>query len=200
MEINGLWGTYNDCTAWIGSFVDDDIHNFISFLWIGNSIANLQRSDVKSLLEQFDHACNKSNVNYQFIIGADSCNQEGRILEAYDTTNQLFRTFLLNGLHAANAVTGCEKFQDRDWSCMVEFDTREHELLMYYTPLRDISIEIGGHQIAISEGEKVHIVTSGKWREVDVEAICTTAGLGLSDVWRDSENMYCERMTYRTNL
>jgi uncharacterized SAM-dependent methyltransferase len=194
VDIRGLLGTYNDCATWIASFPGLDAHKFISFLWMGNSIANLQPFEARSLLSQFVHACKKADVKCQFVVSIDACGQEGRILKAYDTTKQPFRTFLLNGLRAANAVTGREVFQECDWTCTAEFDVLKHGLSIYYAPCRDVWCEIGGHRIAIGKGEKIRIVTSGKWTEMDVDVISSKAGLRVCDVWRDSENIYCEEI------
>lgn len=107
----------------------------VNFLWVGNSIANYPRPMASSLLSHFARVCTTLGIRYQFIVGADACNQVSKITAAYDPETKPFRDFILNGLHHANSVIGQDMFDVSDWAYAIEFNPLAHVLQVSYTPI-----------------------------------------------------------------
>lgn len=192
VKIQGLSGTYEDCVGWLATSPTAGMLKSVNFLWVGNSIANYPRPMASSLLSHFARVCTTLGIRYQFIVGADACNQVSKITAAYDPETKPFRDFILNGLHHANSVIGQDMFDVSDWACAIEFNPLAHVLQVSYTPHRDVRLEINGYCITISKGEKVSATTSGKWTEEDMEAVAAEAGLQVTDTWRDLSSTYCK--------
>ncbi|TAQ84793.1 hypothetical protein B7494_g6880 [Chlorociboria aeruginascens] len=192
LTITGLLGTYEDCVSWLARPESLNDLTSITFLWMGNSIANFSHySQASTFLFRFKKACQQSNIRSQFILSTDICQDRARIYEAYNTKG-IFGEFLLNVLTHANAVMDKSIFCMRDWSCEVEFNAGEHNLHVYVAPRSDLQICIGeGQTISLSKGERVQIATSGKWTEKVMQELCTDAGLVIHQKWKDQGGSYC---------
>jgi EasF-like predicted methyltransferase len=194
VKVRGLLGTYDDCVAWLASDPKMVIQSSVTFLWMGNSIANLQPDDASLLLSRFSHICTKQGVRCQFIVAADACTHKTTIMAAYDTTKRPLHDFLLNGLRHANTVMGHNVFQTSDWTCAVEFNDRANVLNTYYIPRRDLQLDINGIAVEFRKGDQVLAITSGKWTEKDFHAVSVNAGLHIADTWRDMSRIYCKNV------
>lgn len=192
VKIQGLAGTYDDCLGWLATSPTAGMLKSVTFLWVGNSIANSPRPMASSLLSRFARVCTTLGIRYQFIVGADACNQVSKITAAYDPTSKPFRDFILNGLYHANTVIGHDMFHVSDWACAIEFNPLARVLQVSYTPHCDVRLKINGSSVTIRKGEKVSATISGKWTEKDMEAITAEAGLQITDTWRDLSSTYCK--------
>lgn len=192
VKIQGLSGTYEDCVGWLATSPTAGMLKSVTFLWVGNSIANSPRPMASSLLSHFARVCTALGIRYQFIVGADACNQVSKITAAYDPASKPFRDFILNGLHHANTVIGQDIFHVSDWACAIEFNPLAHVLQISYTPNRDVRLETDGCSVTIRKGEKISATTSGKWTEEEMEAVAAEAGLQITDTWRDLDSTYCK--------
>ncbi|GMG09523.1 unnamed protein product [Aspergillus oryzae var. brunneus] len=112
-------------------------------------------------------------------------------MAAYSTESQPFRDFMLNGLQSANRILGQDVFCSSNWTFGTVFDRTRHEVQMFYTPTHDVSIYINSERRKISKGEKVAVVTSGKWPEPYFRSIVEGIGLQVLDLWTDSDQVYC---------
>ena len=194
VKVRGLLGTYDDCVAWLASYPKMIIQSSVTFLWMGNSIANLQPCDASLLLSRFSHVCTKQAIACQFIVAADACTHKTTIMAAYDTTKAPLHDFVLNGLRHANTVLGRGVFQASDWTCAVEFNDHENVLNTYYTPRRDLQVEIDGSAVDFRQGDRILAITSGKWTEKNMHAVSVNAGLHIADTWRDMSRIYCNNV------
>lgn len=192
VKIQGLLGTYDDCATWLATSPNLGRPKSVNFLWVGNSIANFHRWEASSLLSRFSRGCKKLGVSCQFFVGADACNDEAKIMAAYDTAKGPLSNFILNGLRHANTIIGQQIFHANDWSCVSDFSRLEHVLHVSYTPRRDLRLEINGRSVRIRKGKKISAITSGKWTEEDMTKISADARLEVSNIWKDESRTYCE--------
>ncbi|KAB8227782.1 uncharacterized protein BDW43DRAFT_316471 [Aspergillus alliaceus] len=97
VSIHGLYGTYDDCAAWLLSLSTSarprGLPNLapgqvISFLWIGNSIANMHPPEATAMLSKFHQACSASRLQCRFLIGSDACGEPATVLNAYNSDRQ----------------------------------------------------------------------------------------------------------------
>ncbi|PHH89467.1 hypothetical protein CDD83_6011 [Cordyceps sp. RAO-2017] len=191
ISISGLSGTYDDCADWLASSASLPTST-VTFLWLGNSVANLNKVDVSALLGQFRLACQEMSAECNFLISADSCAEEKRILEAYDPLEGPSRTFLFHGIHHANRLLGQNAFSEDEWDAVPNWNQEQHELRYSYAPKKDLQLDLGQLCIAIKEKEPIEFFMSAKWTESQVSSIADHAGLRVGHVWRDSNKEYCE--------
>ncbi|KAI1387345.1 histidine-specific methyltransferase [Hypoxylon trugodes] len=190
ISIAGLSGTYDDCVEWLASSASLPAST-ITFLWLGNSVANMPQQDVSILLGQFHQACRKMSADCNFLISADSCADENRILKAYDPTSGSSRVFLFHGLHHANRLLGQAVFKEEEWNAIPEWDKVLNELRYSYVPKKDVHLDVGKLQVTLKRGEPIHYFMSGKWNESQVGSIAEGAGLEVGKTWRDTQKEYC---------
>jgi uncharacterized SAM-dependent methyltransferase len=195
ITVTGLLGTYEDCVAWLSKPQNLEGLSFITFLWMGNSIANFSRhSEASAFLARFKSACQLSHIRCNFILSTDICQQECKINNAYDLEKFELRHWLLYGLTHANAVLGRQIFRFEEWKIETEFDPQEHNLHTYYMALCDIHLKVSiGNcpPIVFGKGTRVRIITSGKWSEEIMDEMCKDAALRIQQRWKDESDSYC---------
>ncbi|RYP79299.1 hypothetical protein DL769_003048 [Monosporascus sp. CRB-8-3] len=152
----------------------------------------MTRDNASALMGQLQAACAKMSVDCNFLISADGCQAEDRILKAYDPVSELSRVFLFHGLHHANRLLGQLAFKEAEWDAIPEWDKEENELRYYYTPKRDIQLDIGGLRIGVEKEEPVYYFMSEKWSETQIASIASKAGLSLGKIWKDAHYEYGE--------
>ncbi|KAI3326431.1 histidine-specific methyltransferase, partial [Xylariaceae sp. AK1471] len=189
VHISGLSGTYEDCAEWLANSASLPVST-VTFLWLGNSVANLTQGDASALMGQFHQACIKMGVDCNFLISADGCGVKDRILNAYDPINEPSRKFLFHGLHHANKLLGQEAFKEEEWDAIPEWNKEENELRYSYAPKRDIQLDLGELSIEVEKEEPVYYFMSGKWNESQIASIANKAGLSVGKVWRDAHDEY----------
>ncbi|KAI0521403.1 histidine-specific methyltransferase [Xylaria bambusicola] len=190
ISISGLKGTYDDCAEWLAGSAQLP-GSTVTFLWLGNSIANLTKLEASLLIGQFRQACRKMSLDCNFLISADSCAVRESILKAYDPNDGPSRKFLLHGLHHANRLLGREVFKEAEWEAVPTWDEDQHELHYSYVPNVDVQFDHDQIQVSIKKGEPIHYFMSGKWTEPHVNSIAEKAGLKVGSVWKDTQEQYC---------
>ncbi|KAI2773705.1 histidine-specific methyltransferase [Daldinia loculata] len=189
VQISGLRGTYSDCVEWLANSPPLPVST-VTFLWLGNSIANMTQDDASALMGQLRAACAKMSVDCNFLISADGCQIENRILKAYNPTNGPSKVFLFNGLHHANRLLGPVTFKEEEWAAIPEWNKEENELRYYYAPKRDIQLKIGELSIGVKKEEMIYYFMSGKWSETQMSSIASRAGLSIGKIWKDVHYEY----------
>jgi EasF-like predicted methyltransferase len=189
VKLRGLLGSYEDGVGWLAGYATSDMPKTVTFLWVGNSIANLTQSEAGSLLAEFVGACQNLRINCQFIISMDACQDEDKILAGYHIDGPM-SPFILNGLQHANHILGDEVFRHDDWKCARDFDTTDRSLRVYYEAVRDADVHVDGSDFAFRKGDRITAITSGKWTEDDVHMMCVEAALEVVHVWPSAEKDY----------
>jgi uncharacterized SAM-dependent methyltransferase len=192
ITVSGLVGTYEDCARWLvqPSTRLPAAATGVTFLWIGNSVANSPQSQASALLARFHQACQHISLACAFLITADSCAQEDRLRRAYNPETEPSRTFLYHGLHHANRLLGRPVFREDQWLCHYSHDPEQNELHFDYVPTEDLSLDLGSIHVSILEGEKIPYFMSGKWSEAQMRTIAHDAGFQLRTTWSDIQNEY----------
>ncbi|RAL02613.1 uncharacterized protein BO80DRAFT_443414 [Aspergillus ibericus CBS 121593] len=188
VRIAGLIGTYDDCVDWVAHNTST-LHGLpATFLWVGNSMPNLSKTEASDLMNNFRRACGVAGISCRFLVSADACADESRLLKAYDPEAGTSRTFLRHGLHRAKTLLGTDSFEEEVWNCTVEYDRKENEILAFYSPRVDVILAV---DLTVHKGDKIFFFRSGKWNESQMETIAHQAGgFQVSHVWRDSNEEY----------
>ncbi|PFH58665.1 hypothetical protein XA68_13398 [Ophiocordyceps unilateralis] len=189
INIAGLSGTYDDCAAWLTGSANLAVST-ITFLWLGNSVANMTRDEVSGLMSRLRQACRHMAADCSFLVSADCCTDRNRILQAYDAQVDPSRTFLLHGLHHANQLLCDSVFLEHEWEAVPEWDEAEHELHYSYSPRKDMQLTLGHDYIDVKRGERIPFFMSAKWDSCQVQSMAERAGLRLEKLWQDYRKEY----------
>jgi Uncharacterized conserved protein len=195
VKLRGLLGSYEDGIGWLSQYVttgnghdegDDGAGpKMVTFLWVGNSIANFAPDDAAVLLQGFSVMCESLNLSCQFLVGVHTCQDEAKVLASYDSTEPALCDFIFHGLDQANQHLQEEVFRRGDWICRCEFDSTDHMLRVYYEAAREVRIELGGdHERVFNCGDRILAIVSGKWTVEDIQQMCGGVGLEVSRSWR----------------
>lgn len=192
ITVSGLLGTYEDCIGWLVQPLTQlpAASTGVTFLWIGNSVANTPQSQASALLARFHEACRRIHLACAFLITADGCSKVDQLRRAYNPATGPSRTFLYHGLHHANRLLGTPVFKEDQWLCHCSHDSNQNELQFEYIATEDLSLNLGSVPVSIPQGEKIPYFMSGKWSEVQVRAIAHDAGFQLRNIWKDCQNEY----------
>ncbi|KAF7591365.1 hypothetical protein BBP40_001643 [Aspergillus hancockii] len=205
VSINGLYGTYDDCAAWLLSLsTSSQPHalpnlvpgQVISFLWIGNSIANMHPPAATEMLSKFQKACSASRLQCRFFVGSDACGDPNTVLSAYNPNHQTFTDFILSGLDHANDILGEKVFHSEDFQVETEFDKASRLLSVYYVANQPIELvwhntaSHGSVRRVFQKGERLLIIFSYKWSAKDFSRICRDAGMQIARRWTDKKIDY----------
>lgn len=193
LSLSGLFGTYDDCVDFLPNYHNSQKSRCITFLWVGNSLANLPAAEASDLLSRFGAACADAGFSCNFIVSLDACQHEAHIREAYNALTGPMRSFILHGLSNANTILGCEAFQVDDWDRVSEFVKEDRMLSTYYVAQRDTEVILNAEtRHVFKKEEKLFVIRSGKWSEADVQEIARNADMRVDNTWRDAEGAYCE--------
>ncbi|KAI1733479.1 histidine-specific methyltransferase [Xylaria scruposa] len=190
IAITGLLGTYDDCLAWL-PYLQQRGHTSVTILWLGNSIGNIGSHDQASaFLGQFGTICKEARLACQFIVAIDTCSDDDKIARAYGGGLPEYRDFALNALQAANRVLGHEAFQLEDWEADNWMEQHERTLHLYMAAQHDVVVALqpekgNGIRVAMAKGQRVRLMTTGKWRPDAVADFCHRAGFLVERQWAD---------------
>ncbi|KAE8412075.1 histidine-specific methyltransferase [Aspergillus pseudocaelatus] len=190
VELRGLWGTYEDGIAWLADQHPLTAHKSITFLWMGNSMTNMHLAQTQSLLSRMADTCIGSGIQCQLLVSVDSCSGEDIVMGAYNRESPPLKDFIMNGLQSANRILGHDVFCASDWTFDTVLDRVRNQVQVFYTPTRDVSIHINSQPCKITKGEKVAVISSGKWPEPYFRSMVEGIGMQVLDVWRDSDQFY----------
>lgn len=205
VNIRGLHGTYDNCAEWLAapssSFKQTSASSVITFLWLGNSMANMQPEVATGLLQRLRSACLVSGSTPQFLISADACANSDIVLDAYRPDYQAFIDFTTSGLRAANHVLAQEVFHDIDFRCETSFGVNEGLLQVFLVANRRLELQLNENilsntPIILQKDQKIPIIHSYKWSRDAFDRICQQAGLKVKQSWENDKIQYRERPFY----
>ncbi|RAH49190.1 uncharacterized protein BO95DRAFT_10754 [Aspergillus brunneoviolaceus CBS 621.78] len=199
ISISGLLGTYDDCVDWIANNTASLHTRSVTFLWVGNSVANLSKTEASDLMGQFRQACAIAGMHCHFLVSADACADESKLLKAYNPEGGLSSLFLRYGLLHVNKLLRADLFKDVVWNCLLEYDREENEILTFYSPESDVTLLSGATSVTVHHGEKIFFFRSGKWNREQMSIIAQQGGFQVSQVWRDAKQEY-GKLSPKVNL
>ncbi|KAI1181189.1 histidine-specific methyltransferase [Nemania sp. FL0916] len=196
ITITGLLGTYDDSLIWLSSLKGHQACQSATILWLGNSICNMSTQEEASIfLERFSAACRHADLACRFVVSTDICQNEDKIMDAYDLDKPEMQSFIFNALDSANAALGYEALSAADWVPTSWLDNYEHTLHFYLTAKRDVHVPLrfsmGIGTVTIRKGERMHVIPTGKWSEDVMSSVCERAGFQIQQRWKDISGDYC---------
>ncbi|KAJ2999321.1 hypothetical protein NUW58_g38 [Xylaria curta] len=196
ITITGLLGTYDDCITWLSGLKRAQENISVTIMSLGNSFANMKKQEASLFLERFHIACRHAHLACRFIISTDICQNDTKVLDAYNVQTPEFQSFLLNALESANLALDYQAFNPADWTTSAWLDSCERALHFYATAKHDLLVTLPvscneRETVAVRKEERVHVVTSGKWSKEVMGGICEQAGFQIQQTWKDNAGDYC---------
>nr|WMY26073.1 AzoB [Aspergillus insulicola] len=200
IDIQGLNGTYEDCVAWLATAACGLASGeTVTFLWFGNSIANMHPHEAGALLKRFASACSLARLQCQFFIAVDACSDPVRISEAYSLDCTSHREFLLGGLDSANRIFGQPVFDLAEFDIETEFQAERRLFQVYYRVKHDLKLSFPDAEenttsqseyALLQKGQRMGIIRSYKWSPYDMFHICNLASLKTRQTLKDCDIDY----------
>ncbi|KAK3502418.1 histidine-specific methyltransferase [Neurospora crassa] len=200
IELRSLLGTYEDGARWLSQ---PDLAPYRkTMVWLGNSIANLEKEEASDLLAKFTSSSQNNNGMMQnlagFLLGVDGCLDEEKVERAYNAPGGENRRWVLHALEAAGEQLHLhlggesEMFDAKNWRFEGRWDAGRQRYENYLVSLKRMEavVKNGEKKVVLEEGEKVFVLGSGKWTARDVQGICEGPGLGLRRSWHSEGNDY----------
>lgn len=176
VKVAGLHGTYDD-----GIELLKRIDSPKSILWLGSSIANMDREDSSAFLKKFP-----MNPGDTWVIGIDRRKDAFKIWRAYNDSQGVTREFELNGLRNANKILGSEEFKEEDWEYVGEYDALEGRHEAWFVPLNDVNV----CGVDFKKGEKILVERSYKYGKREVQELWEQSGVVEVGRWSDPGKAY----------
>lgn len=199
IELRSLLGTYEDGARWLSQ---PDLAPYRkTMVWLGNSIANLEKEEASDLLAKFTSSQNKGMMQNLagFLLGVDGCLDEEKVERAYNAPGGENERWVLHALEAAGEqlqvhLGESEMFDEKNWRFEGRWDVGKQRFENYLVALKGMEavVKNGEKKVVLEEGEKVFVLGSGKWTARDVQKICEGPGLGLRRSWHSDGDDYGE--------
>lgn len=185
VKVAGLLGTYNDGIEYLKHITQPK-----SILWLGSSVANMDREDSAAFLRHFP-----MNPGDTWVIGIDRRKDAFKIWRAYNDSQGVTRDFELNGLMNVNRILGSEEFKDGDWEYVGEYDAVGGCHEAWVVPLKDVK----ACGIDFKKGEKILLERSYKYDKREVDELWEKSGVVEVGRWSDSDKAYGCQFVYCPN-
>jgi L-histidine Nalpha-methyltransferase / hercynylcysteine S-oxide synthase len=171
-----LHGTYDDGIALLKR-----INKPKSILWLGSSIANMDREDSAAFLTRFP-----MNPGDSWVIGIDRRGDAFKVWRAYNDSQGVTRDFELNGLRNVNKILGKEEFKEGEWDYVGEYDAEGGRHEAWFVPLKDVTV----CDINFNKGEKILVERSYKYNKREVQELWEKSGVVEAGHWSDPSKSY----------
>lgn len=174
----GIWGSFHDGMKYL-----EGVKSPRLFLSLGSVLCNDPWPEALSHLKFW---ANSLRTDDFLLIGMDGHllpNHREKIWNAYHSSDDLYRSFFLNGFAKINRLAGEDWFKEEDWEFLAELEeepTTRHRF--YFRAKRDINLEKIGR--VIKKDEEFDWFDSHKYGEDSVRLMCYKAGLSVIDVWQ----------------
>jgi EasF-like predicted methyltransferase len=191
IRLRGLIGTYDDGASWL-RVAPEARNTRVALIWLGTSIANYTQQEASNILGSFISHKTQQNVSGIYLT-ADGCRDESMIECAYDTPGGQSRRFIKHGLEAARQCLGpeaTELLDDDNWRVEGRWNSGIHRYENTLCAAKPLACTIGDTSISVQRGERVRILSSGKWTKADLADFCGQLGLEISDYWKNPETEY----------
>ncbi|KAK0666797.1 histidine-specific methyltransferase [Cercophora samala] len=198
IQVRALLGTYDDGANWLAS---PEIAAYRrTFVFLGSSIGNDEQDAAVKFLSSFTRAPETGvpqNVA-GFLLAVDGCQDAARIEAAYDVPGGCSRRWVKQALHYARELLGegvdraevGRLLDERNWRFEGRWLPERQRYQTYLTTTCSLTAKIRGQTIALDEGERLPIISSGKWTRNTVDSVCLKAGLSIETSWKNSEFDY----------
>ena len=152
----------------------------------GSTIGNLRPDEAVTFLRR---ARLGLGSEARFLLGFDTCQDEARLLPAYDDPAGVTAAFNLNLLVRLNREA-CAGFDLSRWAHRAVWNGAEHRIEMHLVSLGRQTIRVAGHAIHFADGETIHTENSYKYPPERMRELIESAGWRCWRTWTDPEGLF----------
>lgn len=183
VECFGLLGTYDEGLLWLQAPENAEKRKCV--FWLGSSIGNFPKEEAAVFLRKVADCLTDDDI---CMIGIDACQDEQKVLQAYNDRHGKTHDFVRNGLDHANHLLGKHAFDQSIWNVVGEYDqaSGRHQAFLY--PSADVRIE----NVIIRAEERIHIEESNKYSASQTRDLWQAAGLKRTSAYGNDLNDYRE--------
>jgi len=198
VRYHGLLGTYDDGRKWLQR--SENLHRPKCILSLGSTIGSFTRPEAAEFLSNFaaSLSCKVSSLDPHHAVGSsvlialDGCMAGEKVYRAYNDTQGLNRSFILNALDHANHQLGYEAFRKCEWTVHGEWNAADGSHDQYLVPLQDVRFE--GKRF--EAGKRILVVRSFKYDAKQKAQLWKAAVLIEKTRWTKSNGSYGESPTF----
>ncbi|KAK4175403.1 histidine-specific methyltransferase [Triangularia setosa] len=198
IQVRALLGTYDDGASWLASSAVAAYRRTLLFL--GSSIGNDEQDSAVKFLSSFTRAPETGvpqNVA-GFLLAVDGCQDAAKIEAAYDVPGGYSRRWVKQALDYARELLGGDVdkaevdrfFDDTNWRFEGRWLPERQRYQTYLATTCFLAAKIRGKAIELEEGERLPIISSGKWTRDTADSVCLQAGLNIETSWKNPEFDY----------
>ncbi|KAK0726523.1 histidine-specific methyltransferase [Apiosordaria backusii] len=198
IQVRALLGTYDDGANWLASPEVAAYRRTLIFL--GSSICNDEQDAAVKFLSSFARAPETGvpqNVA-GFVLAVDGCQDAAKVEAAYDVPGGYSRRWVKQALDYARELLGGDDdkaevdrfFDDSNWRFEGRWLPERQRYQTYLATTRSLTATIRGQTIELEEGERLPIISSGKWTRDTIDNVGLQAGLNIETSWQNPEFDY----------
>jgi dimethylhistidine N-methyltransferase len=152
----------------------------------GSTIGNFHPREARSFLQHIAHVC---GVGGGLLIGVDLKKDRSVLERAYNDSEGVTAAFNLNLLARLRSELGVD-VNPEQFAHHAFYNEHAGRIEMHLISRRRQIVSIDDHSFRLEEGEAIHTENSYKYGLAEFAELAESAGLGVSQVWTDSEGLF----------
>lgn len=160
----------------------------------GSTIGNLEPAEATAFLRGARELLGNDGA---LIVGVDLRKGEQQLHDAYNDSAGVTAAFTLNLLRRINRELDAT-FDLAGFAHEAFYNSDEGRIEIYFRSLADQTVRVAGRSFAFEKGERVHTEYSYKYDIAGIEALASSGGFRVAEVWTDEERRFavtCLRVT-----
>ena len=152
----------------------------------GSTIGNLEPAEATAFLRGARELLGDDGA---LIVGVDLRKGEQQLHDAYNDSAGVTAAFTLNLLRRMNRELDAT-FDLAGFAHEAFYNSDEGRIEIYFRSLADQTVRIAGRSFAFEKGERVHTEYSYKYDIAGIEALASSGGFQVAEVWTDEERRF----------
>jgi L-histidine N-alpha-methyltransferase len=182
LQITGVIAEYCDALKLLKQLTGEQTNKLI--VWLGSSVGNFNRSEARQFLTRIRETLNPSDC---VLIGIDLKKDTQALLSAYNDSKGVTEQFIKNILTRINRELHGE-FDVDSFQYNVIYNEAEGAVEMHLCSTHRQTVTIRDLDLSLhfQQGETIHVESSYKYAQRDIEELVTASGFCLQRQWFDS--------------
>lgn len=152
----------------------------------GSTIGNLEPAEALSFVRNARQLLGDEGA---LVLGVDLKKSPQRLHDAYNDSAGVTAAFTLNLLRRMNRELHAT-FDLAAFAHEAFYNPVEGRIEIYFRSLRDQSVLVAGRRFDFAEGERVHTEYSYKYDMAGIEALASSGGFRIAEVWTDPARLF----------
>ena len=168
VKCRGVLGTYDDGLMWLKQ--PENRLKPLCILTMGSSLGNFDRTEAARFLSGFAQIMQPADL---LIVGLDACQDEDKVLRAYNDTKGITHEFYLNGMANINKLADRRMFDPGDWTVIGQYNKKKHCHQAFYQANSDVLVG----ETMLKAGDRIRVEESYKYSPSQRAELWNSGGL-----------------------